>query len=159
MLPAFFCVNALGSELSHVTINGLANGVHVQGDMSLSLSGLSIDAHKTALKRDSGASDLILSEATLIGGEYSADLAPLAENTFTRFIDCTIEGAIKLRDNGQGSLGFGSELTLERSNLTGSIMVDSHLQAGAELKVLDSTINSGSINIEGDVNTLGLHLT
>ena len=148
-----FASGALGSELSYVNINGLANGVHIQGDMSLALNGLSINAHKTALKRDSGASDLILTEATLIGGEYSTDLASLAENVFTRFIDSEIEGAIKLRDNGQGSAGFGSELTLERTSLTGSIMIDSHLQAGAELKIIDSSISSGSINVLGDVNT------
>ena len=148
-----FEVGAGGSELRYVRINGLSKGVDIRGDMSLLLEGLSVNATHTALSRSTGGSDLVLTEATLVGGEYSADLAGLNENVFTRFIDSELEGALRLRDDGQGAAGFGSELTLDNSNLTGDLNVGGNLQAGASLKILGSTVATGSVIVNGDVNT------
>ena len=148
-----FTSGALGSELNHVTINGLANGVSLDGDMSLAISGLSINAHKVAFIRNTGGSDLILTQATLIGGDYAADLAPLSENVFMHFVNCHLEGHIRLRDDGQGSAGFGSELMLDQSTLIGSVMIAGNLQAGAMFKAMSSTISSGGVHIAGNLNT------
>jgi hypothetical protein len=148
-----FASGARGSTLNHVHINGLAHGINQQGDMSLQVDHLMINANKVAFSRSTGGSDLILSQAQLIGGERSLDLASLAEGIFTRFEDCHLEGDILVRQDELGSAGFNTEITLRDTTLVGNLTFEGNLQAGAQLNVTDSNVQSGGIFVMGDVNT------
>jgi hypothetical protein len=64
-----------------------------------------------------------------------------------------LEGELRLRDDGQGAAGFGSEISLNQSQLKGALNISGNLQAGSMLNLSDSTITSGNVMVHGDVNT------
>ena len=148
-----FAEGALGSTLHYLSISGLAYGVDQIGDMSLSIMGLAIDATHVAFQRSTGGSDLIFSGATLIGGDYSLDLGAIDEDVFIHVIGSTLEGPVRLRSEGAGSISFGSELKIQETDIQGSVTVEGNLLASAELNVISSTISNGRLHLGGDVNT------
>ena len=148
-----FAPGARGSDLRHINIIGLAYGINQQGDMSLHIEHLNITASQVAFTRATGGSDLVMSEMTLTGGTRSLDLASLAEGVFTRLNDCEFHGDVLIRQDDLGSAGFNTEVTLRDTTLVGNLTFEGNLQAGAQVNVIDSQVQSGGVFIMGDVNT------
>ena len=52
-----------------------------------------------------------------------------------------------------GSQSFNSMIELQRTSLRGNLKINGTLQAGAQLKLIDSDLFDGMLKIDGDINT------
>ena len=146
-----FATGARASSVAHLRIEGLAYGVDVRADDTFTLSAdhLYIDAGKTAFRRTIAMGDQVFTNSTFIAPEGAIDVVSGVEDAIFTLSDGNVTGDVIFR----GDLTISSELNVIDSALTGDLSVMGSLQAASQFNISGSTVQQGTVYVQGSVNT------
>lgn len=144
-----FTSSAQESRINHLNISGLANGVDVRTSSAVTYEYLDIDVSQIAYRRTVGNIDTRFVSSRLSGGLKAIDIVGLNDTRVFLLEDSDLFGDVVVN----GSQSFNSVIELQRTSLRGNLKINGTLQAGAQLKLIDSDLFDGMLKIDGDINT------